>query len=209
MENTNIENTATQVEVTNDKDNEKTMENVGVQTYEEVTSSKDFTSLVKEWKSDAFKTTIQEKLNTNEILIRIKEVTELMNYENDSSEKCLKKSKEESEAKNNTNVTDGGFLNSKTEKLDWDKVYAVSTNIIDNYTQEVDVILTQLDELSKKQYLWQESAFIIDAHRGVSIFNESKNWISTKEAYLDLKRSKLGSSAEIIKETIQKLTNKK
>ncbi|EDO16096.1 hypothetical protein Kpol_1001p8 [Vanderwaltozyma polyspora DSM 70294] len=143
------------------------------------------------WQDEEYKERVQKPVLAEDVLVRINDITEIM--KSDSEETV------NSSGRNN----DEGDLD---DRMDWDQLYEVSANIMDEYTKEVDIILSNLNKLSKSQYLWQEAAFVLDSHHGAMVFNRSKDWVNAKERHLDFKRKELDQSADVIKKTIERLT---
>ncbi|CEP61675.1 Gmc2p LALA0_S03e08262g [Lachancea lanzarotensis] len=94
------------------------------------------------------------------------------------------------------------------KRLNWDDLYEISANLMDTYTKEVDICLTELDNFYKKQYLWQEAAFTMDSHRGATRIGLAERWIASKETHLEYMRQELSSSARVIKRTLEDLSRK-
>lgn len=61
---------------------------------------------------------------------------------------------------------------------------------------------------SKKQYLWQESVFLIDSQTGASVIGKAEEWMKSKEQHLEYKGVQLDRSANAIKSAIERLTSK-
>ncbi|CCF58571.1 hypothetical protein KAFR_0E04200 [Kazachstania africana CBS 2517] len=98
---------------------------------------------------------------------------------------------------------------SENEKFefDWDLVYDLSSNLIEEYTREVDSAFNELDSVNKEIGQWQEGGFVMDSHRGVIMMNESEAWLTMKEKYLARRQEELHRSAKEIRETVKRLTH--
>lgn len=59
----------------------------------------------------------------------------------------------------------------------------------------------------QKQYLWQESAFTIDSHRGASRIGVAEEWMKAKESHLEFMVQEFTKSAQVIKKTIEGLSH--
>lgn len=82
--------------------------------------------LAAEWQTKKYGEQIQDQVLKDKILIRIKEATALIK---DSA------SKQE------------GVGGDHVFRMEWDQLYDISANVMDEYTKNVDTILTQLDQL--------------------------------------------------------------
>lgn len=132
----------------------------------------------EEWldKSD-FKNPIQESIRKNEVIARLTEMSSI--------------------------CKDG---KSPPEPFDWDSIYGVCTNIMEDYSEKVDAIFMEIDQLNRQLAQWQESSFAVDAHRATKILNENEEWIKLKEEFLNYKQKQLGTSANEIRESVGRLT---
>ncbi|AQZ15640.1 GMC2 (YLR445W) [Zygosaccharomyces parabailii] len=140
-------------------------------------------NLAAEWQTDEHKEQARQEIARNEVLAKIQEAT-----------KIIKDAKQE----------DPGSLH----RMEWDSVYDLSANVMDEYTKSVDGILSELNQLYRKQYLWQEAAFVKDSHRGATLIGRAEEWMRLKENHLEFKQAELASSANVIKTTIERLTKK-
>lgn len=140
--------------------------------------------LAAEWQTEKHKNLSRDDITQNEVLSKIQEATQI-----------IKDCKQE----------DSDAL----QRMEWDSVYDLSANVMDEYTKSVDGILSQLDQLYRKQYLWQEAAFVMDSHRGATLIGRAEEWMRLKENHLEFKRGELERSANVIKSTIERLTYKK
>lgn len=143
--------------------------------------------LAAEWQTKKYGEQIQDQVLKDKILIRIKEATALIK---DSA------SKQE------------GVGGDHVYRMEWDQLYDISANVMDEYTKNVDTILTQLDQLYRKLYLWQESVFLKDSQTGATVVGRAEEWMKLKEHQLDRKGAELDRSASAIKCAIERLTAK-
>lgn len=60
----------------------------------------------------------------------------------------------------------------------------------------------------KKQYLWQESVFLMDSQTGATVVGKAEEWMKLKEQHLERKCMELDRSANVIKCAIERLSNK-
>lgn len=97
----------------------------------------------------------------------------------------------------------------KTGSVNWDELYSFSANIMDEYTQEIDQLLKELDTLYKDQFIWQEAASTVDSRRAASQIAQAEEWIVQKEANIQHMNLEFLESADIIKKTIQGLGSTK
>ncbi|AMD22079.1 HGL261Wp [Eremothecium sinecaudum] len=95
---------------------------------------------------------------------------------------------------------------SPVASMDWDRLYDISSHIMDSFTKEMDEMVCQLNNLYKKHVLWQEAAFTIDSHRGAMRFGKAESWMKAKEAHLEYKRKELNQSAKVITSALQSLS---
>lgn len=140
--------------------------------------------LAAEWQADKYRRQSQSLISENEVMLKVQEVTKL-----------LRDSKGE----------EPGSL----QKMEWDSLYDVSANVMDEYTRSVDTVLAELDQLYRKQYLWQEAAFVMDSHRGATMIGRAEEWMKFKEQHLGYKRKELEKSASVIRKTVERLTGEK
>ncbi|CDO92235.1 unnamed protein product [Kluyveromyces dobzhanskii CBS 2104] len=138
--------------------------------------------LAAECQSDKKKDEVQRQVLQNEFLKSVKDVG-----------KSLKESHS---------------ANSASLQLNWDQMYEVSAELMDQYSKEMEEILSELDEVYKKQFMWQEAAFTIDSHRGATRIATSETWMKSKEKYLQYTRKELDNSAHVIKTTIEELSKR-
>lgn len=139
-------------------------------------------NLAAQWQSQNYINKVQSEMLKDEILRRIIEATELA--------KQVKNERTEE---------------SPIQIMDWDRLYEVSSNIMDSFTKEMDETINQLNQLYKKYLLWQEAAFTIDSHRGATRFGKAETWMRAKEANLEYKRKELNQSARVIIDTLKNL----
>lgn len=140
--------------------------------------------LAAKWQTEEHKKQAQVPIFQNEVLLKMRDATRL-----------LKECKGE----------EPGSL----KRLEWDSLYDVSANVMDEYTKSVDAVLAELDQLHRNQYLWQEAAFVMDSHRGATMIGKAEEWMKLKEQHLGFKRKELDRSANVIRKTIERLTNEK
>lgn len=82
--------------------------------------------LAAQWQTKKYGQQIQEQVLKNSILVKIREATALI---------------KDSATKQDSNSGD------HVCKMEWDQLYDISANIMDEYTKNVDRILNQLDQL--------------------------------------------------------------
>lgn len=140
--------------------------------------------LAAEWQSERYKKESQKPICQNEVMLKLQEATRL-----------LKECKGE----------EPGSL----QRMEWDSLYDVSANVMDEYTRRVDAVLVEMEQLYRKQYLWQEAAFVMDSHRGATMIGRAEEWMKLKEQHLGFKRKELDRSANVIRKTIERLTTEK
>ncbi|SCU97786.1 LAFA_0G13256g1_1 [Lachancea sp. 'fantastica'] len=146
-------------------------------------------TLAAEWQTKELdRHAIRAEMMKQEVLQKLSQATGLM----------------DSECKETSTAADHAPIN----RLDWDELYETSANLMDLYTKEVDICLTELDSYYRKQYLWQEAAFTIDSHRGATRIGFAESWIASKETHLEYTRQELSSSARVIKRTLEDLSRK-
>ncbi|CAH02146.1 Gmc2p [Kluyveromyces lactis] len=142
----------------------------------------DLHKLAAEWQSDKKKEEVQRQVLQNEFLKSVKEISKsLVKNQNDKS---------------------------PISQLNWDQMYDVSAELMDQYSKEMEQILAELDEVYKKHFMWQEAAFTIDSHRGATRIANAEMWMKSKEAYLQYTRKELDTSAKVIKTTIEDLSKR-
>lgn len=146
-------------------------------------------SFVEVWQKKSFISDIQELVSANETIEYINKMT-----------KTLTKICEES----STNCTSN---NISVEKMEWEALHEVASNIMQEYTNKIDEIMAKINELNRREMLWQESAFIMDSHIGIDQVGNAQEWITLKETYLDYKRRVLNDSINEIKNTVARLPN--
>ncbi|CCD27169.1 Gmc2p NDAI_0J02770 [Naumovozyma dairenensis CBS 421] len=147
--------------------------------------------LAAEWRTEKYIAKVQKETIKSEVLCKIKETTELIKSFNSCNEK-----------QNNSKGT-------VVEIFDWESLYDISSGIIDNYTSNVDSILNELDQLYRKQGVWQEAAFIMDSHRGAAAISKAEEWMTLKEDHLKHKSSELEKFAKDIGTTLERLSSDK
>ncbi|CAR26632.1 hypothetical protein ZYGR_0H04500 [Zygosaccharomyces rouxii] len=140
--------------------------------------------LAAEWRTKEYKKQSQLPICQNEVMLKMQEATRL-----------LKECKGE----------EPGTL----QRMEWDSLYDVSANVMDEYTKNVDAVLAEMDQLYRKQYLWQEAAFVMDSHRGATMIGRAEEWMKLKEQHLGFRRKELDRSASVIRKTIERLTSEK
>lgn len=96
---------------------------------------------------------------------------------------------------------------SELPAYDWDALSSVFEYIYKLYNDEINQILADFDKLDIKRSIWQESAFRLDAERASHKFKNLESWISNQNSYLNVQKSDLSSSVQIIKNTLNKLNN--
>lgn len=69
--------------------------------------------------------------------------------------------------------------------------------------------LIYLLTFNQKQYLWQDSAVVIDSYKGASMIGKIEKWIRMKESHLEYKQSELERSAQEIQNTLDRLTQER
>lgn len=89
--------------------------------------------LAAEYKGKGQEDDIKKQLMKEEILIRIQETTKLIH---ETSSKPVDES-------NGGSNSESGHI----EKMEWDSLYELSANVMDDYTRHVDSILADLDQL--------------------------------------------------------------
>lgn len=146
-------------------------------------------SFVKEWQKKSFISEIQELVSANTTIEYINKMTQ-----------TLTKICEDS----NTNCTSN---NISVEKMEWETLHEVASNIMQDYTTKIDEIMTKINDLNRREMLWQESAFIMDSHIGIDQVGTAQEWITLKETYLEYKRRVLNESINEIKNTVARLPN--
>ncbi|AAS52820.1 AER137Wp [Eremothecium gossypii ATCC 10895] len=139
--------------------------------------------LAAEWIQPGYRAEVQSKMLENQVLQRVREATDLI--------KSVKLERNEEQP---------------VVSMDWDQLYDVSSNIMEEFTKEMDEIVAELNQSFKKQLLWQEAAFTVDSHRGATRFGAAESWMKSKETHLEQKRRELNASARIIKSTLENLT---
>ncbi|KAL3231514.1 hypothetical protein RNJ44_00549 [Nakaseomyces bracarensis] len=143
------------------------------------------------WIESKFQSGIKEECLKSEVLQKVNEITKL-----------VKDSVESKDLESNTKEL-------PNYKLDWDIFYELSTSIMDKYTHDIDELLNELDKLCRKQYLWQDSAVVIDSYKGASMIGKIEKWIRMKESHLEYKQSELERSAQEIQNTLDRLTQER
>lgn len=86
-------------------------------------------SLAAQWKTKEEADKVKKTILKEEILTRIQKATCIIT---ESASKA---------------VDDYADNSSRIEKMDWDSLYELSANVMDEYTRHVDSILTHLDQL--------------------------------------------------------------
>lgn len=82
--------------------------------------------LAAEWQTKKFGDQIREKVLKDEVLLKIQEATAVI--------------------KDVTTRQEGG-AGEHVDRMEWDSLYNLSANVMDEYTKNVDSILSQLDQL--------------------------------------------------------------
>ncbi|QLL32423.1 hypothetical protein HG536_0C05920 [Torulaspora globosa] len=143
--------------------------------------------LAAQWQTKKFGDQVREKVLKDKVLVRIQEATSVIM---------------------DLAARQEGAVGEHFDKMEWDSLYNYSANVMDEYTKNVDSILNQLDQLYRKQYLWQESVFLIDSQTGASVIGKAEEWMKLKEQHLEYKGVQLDRSANVIKSAIERLTSK-
>lgn len=171
----------------NQEDICKTADNTKNPEQEDMTHT--YPSFVQEWQTQSHIGNIQELISANETIIKIAKVTE-----------TLKKACQESK---DTTETSG----LKVEKMEWESLHKVASMVMEEYTDKIEQLTTKLNKLNHQVLLWQESAFIMDSHKGVKHVSDAQDWTNLKEKYLDYKGSVLNDTINEIKDTVARLPN--
>lgn len=147
-------------------------------------------SFIEEWQKESYKSEIQELVSAKETIVYINKMTETLAT-------LYQDSTTSNDTSNNVSV----------EKMEWETLHEVASNIMQEYTTKIDEIMNKLTDLNRRVMLWQESAFIMDSHRGIDQVGNVQGWIILKETYLDYKRRVLNDSVCEIKNTVARLPN--
>lgn len=157
-------------------------------------------SFVKEWQTDSYIANIQEVISAHETIVYINKMTQALESEYQDGSKPSG-----GQGENIENRPVSGVLS--REKLEWETLHEVASMIMQEYTTKIDHLVNKLNEVNRRIMLWQESAFIMDSHRGIDQVSSAQEWIILKENYMDYKRNVLNNSINEIKNTVARLPN--
>ncbi|KAI8391876.1 Hypothetical protein J6897_04745 [Nakaseomyces glabratus] len=146
---------------------------------------------IEMWCKSGIRDTYDNKCFKRDVLSRISEITSIMSQIAEES---------------NGGNSDKCRINDGVYRLDWESVYEVGASIMDQYSATVDELLADLDKLYRKQYLWQDSAVLLDSFKGATIIGRLEKWTKLKEAQLEYKQNELVRSADEIKRALKRLS---
>ena len=104
-------------------------------------SRKTLINLAAEWQTEGHKQQLQLELMKSEVLMRIKNATDLMVV----TEAVGSEKKEGSAVETQIHLS----INDPLSTMSWNELYEVSANVMDEYTKDVDFIQNMMDKLAK------------------------------------------------------------
>lgn len=91
------------------------------------------------------------------------------------------------------------------EKMEWEPIYDIASDIIQDYTTRKEELKLQMQQIQRKLFIWQETAFIKDSHVCSQRLNDCSEYIFDKEQFLEYKNRCLQQSVDSIRNTIERL----